>query len=342
MVVGAANTNDPGASRQLVYHGVLTTTARHLIGHRKAGELARHCTEAALIEKAAGLWGKAGQRSLARAALVEAAEQLTRALNQIANLPATPALRREQIKLQVALINSLMFVKGYAAPETEAATERARLLIKQAEAFGEPPEDPLLLYSVLYGPNVQKFIVFNGDAACTLATQFLALAEKQRATIPVMIGHGLLGTALLIVGDLAEGLAQLDRAMALYDPAAHRPLVTRFGQDIGVRSLNWRPLALWMLGYPGTALSEAERPVKAARETGHAPTLLFASGATTLTHVCSRAYGTANARIEHRVTSSVTGTPSTATFSPAAFMRWTFVTGRLRHDPRGKTDMRSD
>ena len=25
--------------------------------------LARHCTEAALIEKAAGLWGKAGQRS---------------------------------------------------------------------------------------------------------------------------------------------------------------------------------------------------------------------------------------------------------------------------------------
>ena len=34
--------------------------------------LARHCTEAGLIEKAAGLWGKAGQRSLARSALVEA------------------------------------------------------------------------------------------------------------------------------------------------------------------------------------------------------------------------------------------------------------------------------
>ena len=42
--------------------------------------LARHCTEAGLIEKAASLWGKAGQRSLARSALVEAVEQLTRAL----------------------------------------------------------------------------------------------------------------------------------------------------------------------------------------------------------------------------------------------------------------------
>ena len=70
--------------------------------------LARHCTEAGLIEKAAGLWGKAGQRSLARSALVEAAEQFTRALDQIATLPGTPALRREQIKLQVALINPLM------------------------------------------------------------------------------------------------------------------------------------------------------------------------------------------------------------------------------------------
>src|SRR4029077_16755143 len=37
--------------------------------------LARHCTEAGLIEKAARLWGKAGQQSLARSALIEAAAQ---------------------------------------------------------------------------------------------------------------------------------------------------------------------------------------------------------------------------------------------------------------------------
>jgi len=114
------------------------------IAESKPELLARHCTKAGLIEKAAVLWGKAGQRSLARSALVEAAEQLTRALAQIAALPATPALRREQIKLQVALITPLIHVKGYAAPETKAATERARLLIEQAEALGEPVEDPLL------------------------------------------------------------------------------------------------------------------------------------------------------------------------------------------------------
>ena len=111
--------------------------------------LARHCTEAGLTEKAAGLWGKAGQRSLERSALVEAAAQFTRALDQIATLPATPLLRRQQIKLQVALITPLIHVKGYAAPETRAAAELAHLLIGQAEALGEAPEDPLLLFSVL-------------------------------------------------------------------------------------------------------------------------------------------------------------------------------------------------
>ncbi|HKN29677.1 MAG TPA: hypothetical protein VJY34_18035 [Roseiarcus sp.] len=95
--------------------------------------LARHCTEAGLIEKAAGLWGKAGRQSLARSALIEAEAQLRRALDQIAALPATPALRREQIKLQVAIITPIMHVKGYAAPETKAAVERARQLVEKAD-----------------------------------------------------------------------------------------------------------------------------------------------------------------------------------------------------------------
>src|SRR5208282_1714786 len=98
--------------------------------------LAHHCTEAGLIEKAAGLWGKAGQRSLTRSALMEATVQLTRAVGQIAVLPGTAALRREEIELQVTLITPVMHVKGYAAPETKATVERAQRLIEQAQALG--------------------------------------------------------------------------------------------------------------------------------------------------------------------------------------------------------------
>jgi predicted ATPase len=113
--------------------------------------LARHCTEAGQIEKAASLWGKAGRRSLERSAYVEAIEQLTRALEQVETMPSTPAWRRYQISLQIALMAPLMHVNGYAAPETRAAAMRSRQLIENAEALGEAPEDPLQIFSALYG-----------------------------------------------------------------------------------------------------------------------------------------------------------------------------------------------
>ena len=97
--------------------------------------LAHHFTQAGLTEAAIEWWGKAGQRSLERSALVEAVAQLTRALDQIAALPTTPTLRREEIRLQAALISPLGYVKGFAAPETKASVERASLLIEQAEAL---------------------------------------------------------------------------------------------------------------------------------------------------------------------------------------------------------------
>ncbi|MGA8613391.1 MAG: hypothetical protein WB760_17155, partial [Xanthobacteraceae bacterium] len=258
--------------------------------------LARHCTEAGLIEKAAGLWGKAGQRSLARSALVEAVAQFTRALDQIASLPATQALRRERIKLQVALINPLLHVKGYAAPETKAAVERARLLIEQAEALGEPVEDPLLLFSVLYGFWVANYVAFNGNATLELAAQFLALAEKNGATVPLMVGHRLMGTSLMSTGDIAPGRAHYDQALALYDPAAHRPLATRFGQDVGVAILCYRSRALWLLGYPEAARRDAEHALKDAREIGQAGTLMYALGHLPLTHTLSGNNAAANAQ----------------------------------------------
>ena len=224
--------------------------------------LARHCAEAGLVEKAAVLWGRAGQRSQARSALVEAAEQFQRALDQLVTLPPTPALRREQIKLQVGVIAPLIHVKGYAAPETKKATERARSLIEQAEAIGEPPEDPLLLFSVLYGYWAASYVAFDGNMMRKLAEEFLSSAEAQEAIVPLMVGRRVIGTSLLLTGDIAQGRAYLDQAIALYDPAKHRPLAMRFGQDVKVAILSYRSWGLSLLGYPAAALRDADEPSK--------------------------------------------------------------------------------
>jgi predicted ATPase len=263
--------------------------------------LARHFTEAGLIERAANLWGKAGLRSLERSALAEGIEQLTRALAQIATLPATPSLRREEIQLQVALITPLFHVKGYSAPETKAASEHAGLLIEQAQALGEPPDDPLLLFLVLYGFWTAQFVAFNVDARRDLGTRFLTLAEKQGAPVPRVIGHRIIGPSLTVEGCFTEARTHYEHALALYDPIEHRLLAGRFGQDASVSTLSLRALNQWLLGYPAAALGDVDQSLRNARQIGQAASLMFALFFGTRLHILCGNYSVATALAEELV-----------------------------------------
>jgi predicted ATPase len=260
--------------------------------------LARHWADAGDFERAAALWGKAARRSAQRSALVETEEQLKRALDLIATLPSTPLLRREEIKLQVELITPLLHLRGYAAPATRAAVDRARYLMERAEELGESSEDPLLLFSVLYGLWVANLVGFNGDVMRELAVQFLALAEKQSATGPLMMAHRQMGLSLLHTGEIAEGRTHLDRAIAFYDPAEHRHLATRFGQDVGASTLAWRSLAALLLGYPEAALADTEQALKIGRESAHAATLTYVLNFSVLQRVHCGHFEAANALID--------------------------------------------
>ena len=266
-------------SRRLILHRRVGETLRDKFAGTAVAEpelLAHHFTQAGMTEAAIEWWGKAGQKSLEGSALVEAAQQFARALQQITTLPGTTALRREQIKLQVAVITPLIHIKGYSAPETKAAIEQARLLLEQADALGETPGDPLALFEVLYGAFVANVMAFNADVSRDIAAHVLELAEKQSASFPRVLGHNHLGGSLMLRGEIAEARAHLDQATALYDRAEQRSLATRFGEDQGVATLSMRPWVLWLLGYPEAALRDTDDALKNARETGQAASLMFA------------------------------------------------------------------
>jgi class 3 adenylate cyclase/predicted ATPase len=261
--------------------------------------LARHCTEAGLIEKAADLWGKAGHRSLLRSAYLEAAEQLTRGLTHMASIPATPTLRRTEIELQLALVNSLFQVKGYAAPETKAAVERVRLLFERAEARGETPADPLLGFIILFHAWICSFVEFNGDDMRELAARVLSLAEEQGATLPLLIGDRITAVTRTFTGHAADALAHFNRSLALYDPAEHRSLASRFGyQDATVSILCYRAFAHWLLGYPEAALADANHALRETREMDLAVTLMFANAIASHTLIECGSYDAANALLD--------------------------------------------
>ena len=260
--------------------------------------LARHLTEAGLIEKASRQWGKAGLRSLARSALIEAIAQLSRALAQIATLPAAPDLRRDQIRLQVGLAQALMHSRGYAAPETRQAFEQARIFMERAEALGEPPEDPLALFWVLYGFWAVNYVAFNETVVADLAEQFLTLALRQGGTVPIMIGHRLVGCTLLSRGDVEASRPHFDQAITLYNPARHHQAAAQFAPDLTLMSVSWRALTSWMLGYPDAAASDLDRALAIARETGRAVDLMFALIGTQPTRIHSGDYVKARAQLD--------------------------------------------
>ena len=196
------------------------------------------------------------------------------ALALIAALPETAALRREQLRLQVALINPLGVVRGFASPETKAAAEQARLLIVEAQTLGEGPDDPLLPFVALFGNWLTYFVAFDGDKARQLAEQFLWLAEKQDAVALRVTAHRIMGISSLFGGEIATSRMHLDRAIALYDPTTYRAPASRFGVNPHVANLGSRSQALWLLGYPQAALADVDRAIEAARDTGQAATIM--------------------------------------------------------------------
>jgi predicted ATPase len=210
-------------------------------------------------------------------------------------------MRRDQIKLQVALANALMHTKGYATPETKAALGQARSLIESAEALGEPPEDPLLLFSVLYGVWTSNYVASNGDVVRDLSAQFLALAEKHGATAPLVIAHRIMGISLATTGDVAKGRAHFDRASTLYDPVEHRALATRFGVDTAASVLSFRSWTIWVLGYPEAALADADNALKIARDIGQAATLMYALAVTSHPLIHCGNYATASMQTDELI-----------------------------------------
>src|SRR5262249_40191186 len=153
-------------------------------------------------------WCKAGRQSAARSAMIEAEAQLRRGLLLISDLPDSRERRQQELDLQVTLASALMESKGHVHPDVAEVLGRARSLIVETKATGT-----ILHFSVLYGLWVAQYLGGNPIAALEQAQEFLALAQSQTQSGLLLVGHRLLGTALVLTGDYRTALSHLDSAV---------------------------------------------------------------------------------------------------------------------------------
>jgi len=292
-------------SRRQVLHRRVAEILRDRFAASAAAEpeaLAHHFTQAGLAETAIEWWDKAGEQALRRSAYVEAIGHLGKAIGLIDSVRVPAIRRRQEIRIQAALITPLIHIKGYTAPETKAATERARLLVEEAERLGESIGDPLVLHSVLYCSIATNIVEFHGDLILGLAAQFLALAEEEGTTSSLLTAHRMMGICLLYTGHFVESQPHLERTLSLYNPAEHRALATRFGQDARAHTLCYRSLAFWLLGFPEAALADASNAVKDGRDIDQAGTLMNTLAITTITYILCGSYAAARRQADELVT----------------------------------------
>jgi predicted ATPase len=234
--------------------------------------LAQHYAEAGLVEKSVICWGKAARRSVVRSAMVEAAAQFQKGLDQLALLPDGGTRQRQELVFLSGLGAALMAVKGFAAPETGHAYSRAQALW---ERLGSPSE----FLQIPYGQS--EYHINRGELglAYRFAEDLLRLSRQRNDTSGLVLGHYACGLNLLSAGRFLSSRMHMEEGLALYDPACHDVLVHQAGVHPHVNSQAFLALALFCLGYPDQALALSKAAIAEARRLAHPPSLAASSSA---------------------------------------------------------------
>jgi predicted ATPase len=153
--------------------------------------------------------------------------------------------------------------------------ERTRALLAQAEALGEPPDNPLAIFALLDGLWSVNYFRFDGRAIIELSNQYLALAEQQENVNVKLAANFNMGLALSATGTPKGARVYFDRMVALYPAAQPSTLIAFLGWDCRFVGLSDRAVCLWLLGRPDAALTDCEEALVGARSSRHVASLLM-------------------------------------------------------------------
>ena len=234
-------------------------------------QLAHYYSRSDNVEKAVEYLGRAGQQALQRSAHTNAIGSLTSAIDLLQKLPQGNERVQRELRLQLALGQALMSVKGMAAPDVEVAIMCAHEL---CELLG----DPLQSFAVLFGLCTVQFIRGEFRKAYEHAEQVMRRARRASDPSFLLFAHDALGNNSYNMGKLTAAREHLEATISLYDPARDGVHASRLVVvDPKASCLGYLGLALWNLGFPDQALKRGREAVAFARALPH-PHSLAATG----------------------------------------------------------------
>jgi class 3 adenylate cyclase/tetratricopeptide (TPR) repeat protein len=177
--------------------------------------LARHWTEAGETEPAIVQWSTAGKAAEARNAFWEALENYQQALALLNRLPESPERDIRELEIRQSIVSMLNVTRGFGAPETNDATERAAAL---AEKSGNLTR----LVRSVSSKSITALFLGDLSTAGALADQALEFAIREGG--PTILGnvHGLQSTTRYYLGDFAGAEKHFTAALEFFDASGFR------------------------------------------------------------------------------------------------------------------------
>ena len=252
-------------SRRQQLHGQIARALEERFADIVASQpeiVARHFTEAGLVDPAIDYWLKAGHLALSRSANAEAVKHLGQGIELTQSQAPTGERLRKELDFYLALGPAMAATEGYATPETLRVFSRARDLLGDR---GTPTEQMTVLWGVYLAHSMRG----ENIAAREVAYRCLALAAGHEHSGMLALANRFMGQTLWMMGAFVDARFHLDRTLDLC--AANQETITsyrRFGADDEVSALSALSRTLLILGYPEQAAAVAGQALARARSMG--------------------------------------------------------------------------
>jgi tetratricopeptide (TPR) repeat protein len=229
-------------------------------------ELAHHCTQGEVWDKALVYCRQAGEKAMAQSAHREAVEYFERALSALPHLPETRDTREQAIDLRLALRTALSPSGNFA---------RVLALLHEAEALAAALDDSRRLGQVSISLIVAFYFMGAYDQAIAASQRALALARASGDGVLQALANGYCGRAYECQGDYRRAIDCLRHTVASLDGGRR---YERFGQVIlpAVSARAWLAVCQAELGLFATGRALGHEGLQIAEGMAHPGSLTYA------------------------------------------------------------------
>jgi len=226
-----------------------------------SGQIASQYERAGMADRAIPHYQRAAGAAQRLWANEDSVSLLSRGLALLEQLPRGAKRDKQELNLQLALAPLYRMSKGWTSPEVEQALDRAMEL---CDKVGDDAQRA----QVFYGLGSLYVVQARLEKVQLASDELHRLYQRTHGTTPPLEAEMMLTGSRLHLGRIADANDQFERMLATNDLPQLQRIVVEQAWNYAVIGRAWHAHALWLLGYPESALLRALESVRLAHDLG--------------------------------------------------------------------------